>query len=125
MTPLEVLRGARTLIADPARWMRGNLARNRWDVVCDPRDPSAVRWCALGALVKVGGHVDGLKSPTCEAAAEFGKDNDCHSVTHVNDVFGYETVLRALDKTIARLETEELEAIPTGAPEPEEVLTPA
>ena len=122
MTPLEVLKGARELISDRSRWMKGNMARARNDLVCGPDHPEAVRWCALGAIWKVGGRTDDFSTPSYMACAQFSVDHHL-PITSINDTGGHEQILAALDVTIARLETEELEAIPVAAG-PSRELTP-
>jgi hypothetical protein len=62
-TPLEALRAARALVADPARWCRSAPARllrprHGREAECLRCDPSAARaraWCETGALVRVSG----------------------------------------------------------------------
>src|SRR5690606_15733206 len=51
--PAQILREARGLIADPARWTQGASARDEFDDMVEPCDYRAVRFCALGALLRV------------------------------------------------------------------------
>lgn len=63
MTPLSILRGARELLADEARWWDrtgDNFETSAFAIdivgtVVDPWDPRAVRWTIAGALAKVSG----------------------------------------------------------------------
>ena len=48
----QVLINARALIADPARWTTGSLARNAQDAQVDWEDSSARKWCAQGAIYR-------------------------------------------------------------------------
>jgi len=43
------------LISDPLRWTRGTSARDAQGNAVSVYDPSACRWCAYGALIKVHG----------------------------------------------------------------------
>lgn len=54
MNSLAALEAAYTLIEDPARWTTGANARDRYGMsTFSPLDPSAVCWCASGALIRV------------------------------------------------------------------------
>jgi len=46
----DILRAARAVIADPAHWTQGVLARDAAGLKCQPNDPAAVCWCSVGAL---------------------------------------------------------------------------
>jgi hypothetical protein len=49
--PIQVVEGARALIADEQHWCRGELARDvNGEEVC-PTSASAVKWCAPGAVI--------------------------------------------------------------------------
>ncbi len=52
MTPLEILRGARALLADEARWTRGVVARNVDGDDVPYSESQAVCWCAVGAIFR-------------------------------------------------------------------------
>ena len=45
-----LLQSARDLIADPARWTRGAMARNRLGQSCSPHESEAVCYCSQGAI---------------------------------------------------------------------------
>lgn len=51
----DILREAAALIEQPGRWSKGFYALYADGGACDPLDPEAVCWCALGAIVKVAG----------------------------------------------------------------------
>jgi hypothetical protein len=53
MTPVEILKAARELIAKPERWTRGSAARNSSGEHVHARSDDATCWCAIGALVMV------------------------------------------------------------------------
>lgn len=50
----EILQGARELIADPAHFCKGALAMNGACVAVNVHADDACRWCASGALLKIG-----------------------------------------------------------------------
>ena len=121
MTALEVLRGARALISDRARWTSGANARtaNGRRVPFDEED--AVAWCAQGALFKVAGYGNADVRDAWIALARTAGVNT--NIPSVNDNRGYAAALNLFDKAIATLETEALEEIPVADPSPE--LVPA
>jgi hypothetical protein len=45
-----VVSKAREIVADPDRWIQGELARRRDDSSAEPTDPLAYRFCAVGAI---------------------------------------------------------------------------
>ena len=53
MTTKEVLTQARDLIADKDAWTQGSLAADNDGRAVDPKDRSAVSWCAEGAIERV------------------------------------------------------------------------
>ena len=124
MEAVEVLRKARALISDPARWTRGNYASGPDGKPRRPLDRDAVQWCALGAIGRVA-----YSSRCGELAMVALRDTTVRAANvgaaTYNDRKGHAAVLAAFDETIARLEAEELESIPVAEPERPEVLTPA
>ncbi len=53
-TLVDILTAARDLIAEPEHWTQGVSARNKFSEKIHPAHPTAVCWCTLGALQKVG-----------------------------------------------------------------------
>lgn len=49
-TPREILVAARKRIEDRDRWTQGTLARDSFGRVTDRDDPSACKWCLVGAV---------------------------------------------------------------------------
>lgn len=102
MTTLDVLKAARELIRDPARWCQDAFACDADGDAVHTLDPQAVRWCAVGALNKV--------APSSEVSAdaygllEVAAGPIC--VSDINDAEGHEAVLAVYDEAIARLERE-------------------
>ena len=56
MNTLEVLRGMRELLSDPARWTKQVHARDANGREVPPKHSEAVCWCLDGAMLKVSGH---------------------------------------------------------------------
>jgi|SRR5215469_5307515 len=54
-TPLGILKAALKLVSDPKRWTKSVFAVDKNGYSVPSTDPSAVRWCAVGALTKIGG----------------------------------------------------------------------
>jgi len=50
----EILKGARALITDPAHFCQNKLAESSDGYAVNPRAPGACRWCAWGAIAKIG-----------------------------------------------------------------------
>jgi hypothetical protein len=48
----QVLINARALIADPAHWTRGTIARTANGRKVEWHDQSATKWCAMGAMYR-------------------------------------------------------------------------
>lgn len=103
MTELEILKAARDLISDPARWCREAAAK---DARGDPTGPypggDACQWCAIGAVAHVADYHehDGVVVRLREAGREIGFDG----AISTNDIGGHESVLRMYDLAIAELE---------------------
>lgn len=101
-TTVEILTGVRELLADPAHWTKGVLARNADDFEVEPRDPRAACWCLAGAVTKVAG--DYIVIPILDDVAmkhgavesdncPFVELNDADETTH-------EEILKVLDEAI-------------------------
>jgi hypothetical protein len=48
----QIIREARSLVADPDHWTQFELATTAGGEDCDPWDPKATAFCAFGALIK-------------------------------------------------------------------------
>jgi len=55
MTPIDILKAARDLIADPSRWAQGYFARTETGESCASYCEKASCWCLWGAILKVCG----------------------------------------------------------------------
>lgn len=65
MTTLDVLRDARDLLNDPARWTQGAHARDHHGGPVGPAANAACAWCLLGALRRVA-----RSASACDAAED-------------------------------------------------------
>lgn len=62
MTPLEILRGARELLAKPERWTKGESARDAWGKPISAFSTQATCFCLIGALYRAGGSLTEIVS---------------------------------------------------------------
>jgi hypothetical protein len=100
VTPAEVLRKARELIATPDTWIRGDYARDVYGESVSASSYTACRWCSSGAISKARG-------PDGPPVSKYLKDviggrnvagwNDDEDRTHAE-------VLAAFDEAIRRAE---------------------
>jgi hypothetical protein len=105
-TTRETLIQARALIADRRHWTRDVTARDRHHRPISATDPSARRWCPIGAVVHVA-DLHGLPfvEPFLLLEAAALELYGVH-VSAVNDLpgrFGHRAVLGAFDLAIARV----------------------
>lgn len=109
LSTLDVLKAARELIADPARWQQGWFAADADGIGCRGNSEGAVSFCALGAIEHItGGNVwiDDFTTPA-EAALLDAAERlypDMSDPAAVNDELGHEAVLRVYDEAIRREE---------------------
>ncbi len=99
---IQIAETARALIADERHWCRGNLARDlNGEEVC-PTAASAVKRCALGALI----------AAAYELTHDFDAAHDLafkalrpqwgtSTLVRVNDITGHTAVLALFDEVIA------------------------
>jgi hypothetical protein len=99
---IQVVERARFLIADEQRWCRGDLARDvHGEGVC-PTSASAVKWCALGALLAAAHEL----THDFAAAQDFAVKSlrpQCGTSTlvRVNDMGGHAAALALFDEVPA------------------------
>lgn len=104
---IDIIRHAREIISDPARWCRGASARDDKGEDWPALSSRAVSWCAWGALVKAASDL-GLAAPVIEAdyAAERirrsqERDDGWFELHVINDNEGHAAVLAIFDKALA------------------------
>lgn len=103
LKPVTLLKRARALIEDPKHWTQGAYARNKSGKPVDADSPAAERFCALGALDRVGA---GGRAEVFLYKATRGNQ---HGVSWVNDGYlpgvssrlaAHNAVLRIYDRAI-------------------------
>jgi hypothetical protein len=105
MQPIDVIKRARAIVIDENQWTRNSLAVDKVGSVVRPTAPEAVKWCVMGACIKVLGTSKPslfdpvLKELRADAPKKYG-----FSISMLNDRGGHDELIRVLDKTIARLE---------------------
>ncbi len=106
MTPLEVLKGARKLLSDPAKWTKQHSARDKLGNPVPSLSPSATCWCVLGACSVVAKDIpvgwlaaDLLKVFAMDEHADIAQNNDAEDMTHQH-------LLEWMDAAIAKAEGE-------------------
>lgn len=110
MQPIDILKGTRELLSDPARWTKGQFARNKKGSDTYSTSGDAVCWCVQGALRKI---YNDDASPIILAAQLIERALPADLVSGANNagkdpivVFNddpntkHEDVLRVLDKAI-------------------------
>jgi len=98
MRPIDLLRQARELLADPKRWTQGTGARAGDGLATGVHSANAICWCAWGALVYVHTDLNSLSDSldliaTIVGESEVSSWNDAPERTH-------EEVLAAFDRAI-------------------------
>ena len=115
MTTLEILKGVRELLTDPAHWTRGVLARiGQRRRPATPLSDEATCWCWVGAVYRAAGpspHDVDINAAGIEGAFDaFANTIGIHpfNISHWNDNRRrtHSQVLDATDRTIARLEVQ-------------------
>lgn len=98
---VQVLERARAFIEDERHWCRGELARDAVGVSVGPTDGSAVKRCALGALVAAASEVTSDPRLAHELSMTALRPLvGATSLTHINDVEGHAAVLTLFDIAI-------------------------
>ena len=94
MSVKQELIKAKALIADPKNWTQSCLARNAGDMFVNVNDPSACKFCALGALRKAG--TQSAYMALADAAFKLG----FKGIVALNDHGLHEDVMEMFDKAI-------------------------
>jgi hypothetical protein len=101
----QVLINARALIADPAHWTRGTIARTANGRKVEWHDQSATKWCAMGAMYRAAYDLVGDQ----KQAVRIGNDlaNSIRprrwlrgGLPLINDARGHTVVLAVFDKAL-------------------------
>jgi hypothetical protein len=104
----QILTRARALIANEVNWTRRALARDEAGRLCEWNEPRAVRFCALGALVRAASllirNEYSAHALAMEAARQLLQDSrrtgSC--LPMINDNEGHAAVLALFDAALSR-----------------------
>jgi hypothetical protein len=97
MSPVEILKAARELIAKPERWTRGYVARAGAVPLTSAMDVGATCWCAMGAVDKSAGGPD-FSAPALDLL--YPMLPGC-GIAEFNDSHDHAEVLSLFDRAIA------------------------
>jgi hypothetical protein len=98
---IQIVKKARSLITDQQRWCRGELARDVYGEGTCATSPSAVRWCALGAVIAAAYELThDLKAAHDLALKALRPKYGTATLVGVNDMRGHADVLALLDEVI-------------------------
>lgn len=100
MSAADNLRRARAVIATPATWTQGALARDRNGAVADVHGQRAESFCAIGALCREGVRPCDVERDLLQQALPDGADD----LEQFNDVHEHADVLALYDCAIALAE---------------------
>lgn len=106
---IDLLVGARELLADPSRWTQGATARDQNGHPVLPREEEAVQWCARGAFLCMEARLKVPKLSCRRALAlleESAFSTEGTGIVAINDKLGYDKVLAMYDEAIRMATTE-------------------
>ena len=98
---VQVLRKARELISDPARWTQGAYARDESGFEVSSTWEAACCWCALGAIIKTAREMKARVGVTTDVISTLYRHSAGRPVFEVNDKEGHAAVLALFDKALA------------------------
>lgn len=102
MSTADDLRKAKALIEPRGAWFRGLTAVSRAGIATDPEDPDAVRFCALGAILRITNRDAKAANRAADALQAVLPRN--LSIVGFNDRRRKHEVLAAFDAAIERLD---------------------
>lgn len=108
MNTLEAIKAVRKLITDPKHWTQGAFARDANGNSTDTCGPNATCWCIAGAITKVDIDAKGING---DIYGELAKSTEGDGIVYVNDNLGHKAILNVINKTITRLEKENVYGI--------------
>ena len=99
---IQIVEGARALIADEQNWCRRNLANDVNGALIYPTSERAVKWCGLGAVIAAAYQL----THDFDTANRLGHEAlrpryGAATVIYVNDTIGHAAVLALFDEVIA------------------------
>ena len=101
---IQIVQGARALIADEQHWCRRNLANDVNGVPIYPTSERAVKWCGLGAVIAAAYQL----THDFDTANRLGHEAlrpryGAATVIYVNDTIGHAAVLALFDELSQRV----------------------
>lgn len=112
MKAVDLLKQARELIADPAHWTTGTLARDKKGIAVLVDNKAACSFCALGAIYRT--KFDACLPGTITASAIMAVSDEAFQISGHSNLTSFNDngathseVLEAFDRAIERLENEE------------------
>lgn len=116
---LSVLEGTRELLSNKNRWTAYCSAKDAEGMSVSPNDPKACCWCLMGALIKVSHDTGAPQQIIACRTSEFTACDYLHQSiqdvasahkwpkravpSDVNDILGYEAVMRLIEIAISRV----------------------
>ena len=98
---IQIVEKARARIADQQRWCRGELARDASGEEVCPTSASAVKWCALGAVIAAAHELTHNLAAAYDLALKALRPKyGTATLVGVNDMRGHAAVLALLDEVI-------------------------
>jgi hypothetical protein len=99
---IQIVEGARALIADEQHWCRRNLGEDGNGISVSPTSASAVKWCGLGAVIVAAYQL----THDFDAADQLGHEAlspryRAATLMQINDISGHAAVLALFDEVIA------------------------
>ena len=99
---VQIVEKARALIEDEKHWCRGELARDAEGLSVDATSSSAIRRCALGALVSAAYQLTNDQWHAYDLAINALRPmHGSATIIYINDVRGHSAVLTLLDEVMA------------------------
>ena len=103
----QIIAAALTLIEDEEHWTRGAIARTADRYACAWNDPGAVRFCAVGALVRVAYGLVANEGHARELAIRAGRQIAVASnrqrcvLPYINDCEGHAATVAMFKRALA------------------------
>ena len=99
---IQIVERARALIADERHWCRGHLAQSASGLSVSPISASAVKRCALGAVITAAYQLTRNFNVAYDLAHKVLRPHyGTATLVHVNDMRGHAAVLALFDEVIA------------------------
>lgn len=102
MNTVEVLKAAKALISDPAKWTQRSYARNAGGFSTCPTNGDAECWCSVGAIECVAGNSDLCLIAESKLCAAIGGGG----IIRFNDMHTHSEVMAAFDRAIELAEAD-------------------